>query len=186
MNHMKLVFIYGAPAVGKLTVARALAQLTGFRLFHNHLTVDLVGSLFEFGTPPFIRMREEIWLSAFREAAQQNVSLIFTFAPERTVRGQFIQDTLDTIASTGGRVIFVELKCAHDELERRIEAPSRSEFGKLSSIEQYRTLKESGAFHFPTLPEPELSLETTHSSPVETAELIHRYISQSDKHVDAD
>jgi len=35
---MKLVFIYGPPAVGKLTVANALAKVTGFKVFHNHLT----------------------------------------------------------------------------------------------------------------------------------------------------
>jgi hypothetical protein len=41
---------------------------TGLRLFHNHLTVDLVASLFEFGSEPFVRLRESIWLDAFREA----------------------------------------------------------------------------------------------------------------------
>jgi len=30
---VRLVVIYGAPAVGKLTTARALAALTGFKLF---------------------------------------------------------------------------------------------------------------------------------------------------------
>jgi hypothetical protein len=185
MNDMKLVFIYGAPGVGKLTVARALATLTGFRLFHNHLTVDLVSSLFEFGTDPFIRMREEIWLTAFREAAQQNVSFIFTFAPERTVRGRFIQDTFDAINSAGGRAIFIELSCEQGELERRIQDPSRSEFGKLSSIEQYRALKESGAFDFPILPQPELSLDITDSSPTDAAELIYLYISQRGERNDA-
>ena len=48
---MQLVFIHGAPAVGKLTVARELAALTGFRLFHNHLTVDLAGSVFSASFP---------------------------------------------------------------------------------------------------------------------------------------
>jgi adenylate kinase family enzyme len=35
MTSVKLVVIYGAPAVGKLTTARALAALTGFKLLHN-------------------------------------------------------------------------------------------------------------------------------------------------------
>ena len=42
---MKLVVIYGAPGVGKLTTAKALAELTGFRLFHNHLSFDLVSAV---------------------------------------------------------------------------------------------------------------------------------------------
>jgi cytidylate kinase len=101
---MDLIFIHGPAAAGKLTVAGELAQLTGVRLFHNHLTVDAVTAVFDFGNEPFIMLREHIWLSVFREAAQRQVSLIFTFAPERTVRASFIQDTLDAVEGAGGRV----------------------------------------------------------------------------------
>ena len=38
---MKLIFLHGLPGVGKLTVAREFAKLTGFKVFHNHLAVDL-------------------------------------------------------------------------------------------------------------------------------------------------
>ena len=175
MNQMKLVFLHGAPAVGKLTVARELASLTDFRLFHNHLTVDLVSSLFPFGSEPFVLLRETIWLAAFREAAQRNVSLIFTFNPERTVRERFIQDTIDAVAAAGGRVLFVELTCAEDELERRLEDASRLEFGKLASVEQYRSLKDAGAFRFPKPPN-EISVDTTNQAPAVSARAISEYI----------
>src|SRR6185295_16731105 len=155
---MKLIFIHGAPAVGKLTVARELAALTSFRLFHNHLTVDLVTSLFPFGSEAFIHLREQIWLAAFAEAARNNVSLIFTFNPERTVRERFVQDTIDTVKAAGGTVVFVELTCAETELESRMEDPSRKEFGKLASVEQYRGLKDAGAFQLAQLPS-DLSLD---------------------------
>jgi len=39
---MRLVYLYGPPGVGKLTVARELVALTGLKLLHNHLTVNLV------------------------------------------------------------------------------------------------------------------------------------------------
>ncbi|MDQ2920651.1 MAG: AAA family ATPase [Acidobacteriota bacterium] len=175
MDQTKLVFLHGAPAVGKLTVARELARLTGFRLFHNHLTVDLVSSLFSFGSEPFILLREQIWLAAFTEAARQKVSLIFTFNPERTVRQRFIQDAIDVVGSAGGKIIFVELTCAEEELERRIKDVSRKEFGKLASVEQYRSLKDAGAFHFPKLPDG-ISLDTTDQLPADTARLISEYV----------
>src|SRR6267378_7593760 len=152
MDQTKLVFLHGPPAVGKLTVARELAGLTGFRLFHNHLTVDLVSSLFPFGSEPFILLREQIWLSVFGEAARQKVSLIFTFNPERTVRERFIQDAINVVESAAGKIIFVELTCAEEELERRMEDASRKEFGKLASVERYRSLRDAGAFQFPKLP----------------------------------
>src|SRR5262245_57362571 len=66
---MRLIFIYGAPAAGKLTVARELAALTGFALFHNHLVVDAVASVFPFGSESFSKLREQWWLAMMGEAA---------------------------------------------------------------------------------------------------------------------
>jgi shikimate kinase len=62
---LRLIFLHGLPGVGKLTVARELAQLTDYKLFHNHLAVDLVESVFEFGDRPFVELREMIWLTMF-------------------------------------------------------------------------------------------------------------------------
>jgi len=160
-----------------LAVARELVRLAGYKLFHNHLTVDLVGSLFAFGSEPFVLLREKIWLAAFQQAARNNLSLIFTFNPERTVREQFIGEAIAAVESAGGEIVFVELICAEEELERRIENPSRREFGKLRSVEQYRNLKAAGAFQFPRLPEG-LSLDTTNRAAVDTARLISEYVAR--------
>ena len=136
---VRLIFIYGLPATGKLTVARELASLTGYKLFHNHLAVDLLLSVFEFGSAPFVELREEIWLSIFEQSAQSNLlGLIFTFAPESTVRPQFVLDVSDTIARAEGRLDFVELTCPMPELKRRIGDASRREHGKLTSRLPFR------------------------------------------------
>lgn len=37
---MKLVFIFGSGAVGKMTVGQELMKLTGLRLFHNHMAIE--------------------------------------------------------------------------------------------------------------------------------------------------
>lgn len=50
---MKLIFLYGPPAVGKFTVGKVLVKLTGYKLFHNQLTSDLVESIFDRGVEPF-------------------------------------------------------------------------------------------------------------------------------------
>ena len=150
---MQLIFIHGPVAAGKLTVARELAKLTGLHLFHNHLVVDAVGAVFEFGTEPFKLLREQIWLSVFREAAKENVSLIFTFAPERTVGPSFIQHTIDVVEFAGGKVLFVALTAPEAEIERRLTGESRVKFGKLQSLELYRELNQSGAFVYPKLPD---------------------------------
>lgn len=168
---MWLLFLHGPPGAGKLTVARELETLTGFRLFHNHLAVDLLESVFEFGSPPFVDLREQLWLSVFRQAARTGVSLIFTFAPERTVRTEFPEAAESTVRSEGGRVLFVSLCCAESELERRLSEPSRAAFGKLCSAERYRELRDSGAFEFPPLP-ADIELDTGVLSPKNAAQRI--------------
>ncbi|MFL6211377.1 MAG: AAA family ATPase [Pyrinomonadaceae bacterium] len=170
---MKLIFLNGLPGVGKLTVARELAKLTGLKVFHNHLAVDLVESLFEFGNQPFVELRENIWLTVFAQAVSANLDgLIFTFAFDRTVRDGFIENTREVIESSGGEVLFVELRCSPEELEKRIEHPSRQSFGKLSSVEQFRELKEGGAFVDPGIPTERLVVDTTELSASDAASLI--------------
>jgi len=51
---MRIFVLFGLPGVGKLTIARGLAQLRGYRVFHNHLVFDAVEARFPFGSPPFI------------------------------------------------------------------------------------------------------------------------------------
>jgi chloramphenicol 3-O-phosphotransferase len=174
---MRLIFIHGAPAVGKLTVARELAELTGLPLFHNHLAVDVLTPLFEFGSPSFVKLRELIWLSVFQEAAKNDVSLIFTFAPERTVRPSFIQDTITTVEARGGVVHFVRLTCSAGEIEQRLARPSRAEFGKLQSLEQYQSLTRAGAFDYPELPAA-LTVDTGAVSPRDAAVTIRAFLAR--------
>lgn len=150
-----------------------LAKLTGFSLFHNHLTVDLVRSVFEFGSLPFVELREEIWLAVFSRAQAANLSgLIFTFAFDRTVRDSFIENTRKVIESSGGEVLFVELRCSTEVLEKRIEDDSRQRFGKLSSLSQFRELDASGAFVDPGIPAQRLVVDTTEISAIDAARII--------------
>jgi hypothetical protein len=170
VNTLRLIFLHGLPGVGKLTVARELARRTGYKLFHNHLTVDLVASVFEFGSRPFVELREMVWLTMFSRAAEEHLAgLIFTFAYDRTVRSSFIEDTQRAVESVGGRVSFVELRCSAEEIERRIVQPSRREFGKLNSVSQFHELKDAGAFEGPWIPAGGLVVETDGISAAEAA-----------------
>jgi chloramphenicol 3-O-phosphotransferase len=168
---MKLVFIHGPAASGKLTVGRALQDLTGFRLFHNHLVVDTLLAVFPFGTPSFVALREQIWLSVFEAAAKDGISTIFTFAPEATVNPGFIDKAVSTIRNAGGEVCFVKLDCPVDVIEQRLEDASRARFFKLNSIGVFRDLREKGAYRFRDLP-PGLTIDTSTMQPNESARKI--------------
>jgi hypothetical protein len=175
---MKLLFLYGLPGTGKLTIARELAELTGYKLFHNHLAVDLLLSVFEFGSTPFIELRESIWLSVFEEAASIPLpALIFTFNAENTVQQSFIENTMRTMSSFDGQVFFIEVICEPEELERRIDTPERRKHKKLISLELFRKLKTDGVFDSPKLPDSHLVLDSTRTSPQENARRIAEELS---------
>jgi hypothetical protein len=167
---MRLIFIYGLPATGKLTVAQELAKLTGYKLFHNHMVVDLLLSSLEFGSAQFVRLREKIWLGVFREASRAQVpGLIFTFNPEKTVRAGFVEQAVETVVKEGGRVDFVELVCPLDELRRRMASESRSKFRKLSSLELFDKLEQEGQFDTTHMPKAAVTIDTSVTTPTEAA-----------------
>lgn len=66
---MTLVIIFGPPAVGKMAVGLELERLTGFRLFHNHMTVDPVIRLFPLDSPAYSRLVGEFRQRVFEEFA---------------------------------------------------------------------------------------------------------------------
>ncbi len=174
---MKLIFLYGLPATGKLTVARELASLTGYKLFHNHLVVDTLLSVFEFGSKPFVELREEIWLSVFRHACESGLpGLIFTFAPERTVRAGFIDAVQDVMGKCGGEVEFVELVCSLAVLKSRMENASRVQHQKLTSVALFEQLHADGVFDSSHMPVPRLTLDSAMYGPEDAAKEIVRVL----------
>lgn len=169
---MKLLFIYGLPATGKLTIAELLAARTGYRLFHNHMVVDMLLDIFDFGAKPFVEMREELWLSMVDQCARSGTDLIFTFAPEHTVRPTFIPELLRITSAANVEVHFIELTCTPGILAGRIGAASRHRYKKLTSPRLFNELYSIGAFTTENLPTPELSIDTSQLTPAESADRI--------------
>ena len=170
---MLLLCIYGPAASGKLTVARELGARTGFPVFHNHLVVDMLTPVFGFGSAPFVELREHVWLEVLLRAAEECLAgVVFTFTPERTVRCDFIGRLAETMQAAGAEVIFIELTCPEEELERRMENRSRFDYGKVHSLALYRSLRDSGAFDYPSIPNTRLTIDTSLTQPTEAAETI--------------
>jgi hypothetical protein len=116
-----LIFLIGPPAVGKMTVGLALEKRTGLRLFHNHLSIEAVLPVFEFGTPPFNRLVENFRVRVFEEVAESSLpGLIFTYVwsfdhPEDQ---RYVERMKHIFESRGGRTVFVEL---YADLETRLQ-----------------------------------------------------------------
>ncbi len=112
MRRMHLVVIFGPPAVGKMTVGFELTKVTGYKLFHNHMTVEPVLDIFEFGSPPYNRLVSEFRERIIEEAAGSDLpGLVFTivWALELDSDRDLVSTYVDLVESRGGRVSFVEL-----------------------------------------------------------------------------
>jgi hypothetical protein len=169
---MRLIFLFGPPAAGKLTVGRIVAERTGFALFHNHLVVDAVAALFPFGSPEFVRLREHFWMEAIGAAAHAGQSLIFTFNPEPSVAANFPACVAELVSQAGGEAIFVALTVNPVEQEQRIDHAARAEFGKLRSIDLLRDLRPSMLLCEAQMPTPSLVIDTTVMTPDTAADAI--------------
>lgn len=180
---MTLVIIFGPPAVGKMAVGMELERQTGFRLFHNHMSVDPLMRLFPFGSPAYARLVTEFRRRVFEEfAATDERGLIFTFVwamdDERDRR--FVDATKKTFVEKGAQVYFVELEATQEVRLRRNETPLRlaekrpqrdvagSRAFLLDADRQYRLNSESD---FP-YPELHLKIDNTDLPPEAVASRI--------------
>lgn len=169
---MRLVFLYGQVASGKLTIGRALAARTGLALFHEHLIVDAVGAVFPFGSDTFIRLRERFWLEIIEEAAREDRSLIFTFAPEPSMAPDFTARVCARVAEYGGETLFVALSIDPEEQERRLVLGDRAAFDKLRSPDMLRAMRPDFERCMAAMPFPAVSFDSSAVSPDEAAEKI--------------
>lgn len=73
---MKLLFLIGNAAVGKMTVGQELMKITDLRLFHNHMTIEPVIEIFGHFYPKAIHRLREVVFEEF--ASSDCYGLIFT------------------------------------------------------------------------------------------------------------
>ena len=131
---MKLLFLHGAPAAGKLTVAKAVLRQVPGRLFDNHAAIDLARTMFDFGAPGFWELVRSVWYAALEAGATNGVALVvttFCYA-EPDDRPQFAAFEA-IIKRNAGELLPVFLRCSREEALKRVGNPDRVERRKLTS-----------------------------------------------------
>ena len=179
MERKTLVFILGPPAVGKMTVGRELSALTGFPLFHNHLSIEAVLPVFDFGTAEFNRLVMGFREHMLTEVADSDLpGLIFTFvwAFDVPADRDYVEKLSAIFGSRGGRVIFAELgadqstRLARNETEDRLAAKSSKQDVELSRkrlLEADKKYRLNSGGDFPL--EDHLFIDNSHLDPHNTA-----------------
>ena len=173
---MTFVLLYGPPAVGKLTVATELAKLTGFKVFHNHFSVDLAEEIFTRDGPSFGRTVKALNEVVFEEAARAGVDLIFTFVYAHPQDDPEVRWLLDIFRKHDAHILLVQLTCKPEMLKARLGESSRQAYGKIKDVATLKGLLETYDLFTPYPDLPSLQLDTTDTPPRETAAAIAAYL----------
>jgi adenylylsulfate kinase-like enzyme len=125
---MKMVFLHGPPASGKYTIARVLQASYGVLNFHNHLTIDVAKSLFDFCTDEFWDLTHRLRRTALAAmAARADAKVVFTNCYSSPHNDSTVAALEREVTSRGGQFIPVFLECSVEELRRRVTDPSREQ-----------------------------------------------------------
>ena len=177
---MKLLFMIGDSAVGKMTVGQELAKITDLRLFHNHMTIEPVIEIFGAYDPKVVSRLREVIFEEF--AASGGYGLIFTYmwAFDQKSDWDYAEHVADIFRAHGAEIYYVELiapqsvrlernagesRLANKASKRDIEASNRR---LIAADVKYRCVSEPGEITFGNY----LRIENADVPPEEAARLI--------------
>lgn len=186
MTPGSLLVLFGPPAVGKMTVGRAVCECSDFRLFHNHHTIEPLHEVFGQQSPAFRTLNGEFRRRVIEEAAAHGVPLVTTTVWNLAGEGDadYVRGLVAPYADRGLPVRFVEL---YADLGTRLDRNAGAD--RLAAKPSKRDLAASEAhvrereatFTMNTAPDhplpgdrvladfPHLRLDTTYLSPAEAA-----------------
>lgn len=124
---MKFILIFGPQAVGKMTVGQELAKATDIKLFHNHMTIELLEPLFGF-SPEMWELSTLFRTEIFKTVAESELKgLIFTYvwAFDMKEDWDFVEQVSEIFEAKGATVYFVELEAELKERLERNKSPHR-------------------------------------------------------------
>ena len=177
---MKLVFIFGDAAVGKMTVGQALMKITDLRLFHNHMTIEPVLEIFGDYDQKVIGEMRELIFKHF--AASDHYGMIFTLMMAFNYQEDwdYLEHIKSIFAPYGTEFYYVELiapqeiRLERNATENRLKnKPSKRNISisnqrLIEDNKKYRCVSYEGEIPF----ENYLRIDNSDKSPDEAAQLI--------------
>jgi hypothetical protein len=128
---MKFILLFGPQAVGKMTVGHELEEITDLKLFHNHMTIELVNHFFDYGTESGKRLVSLFRQEIFEEVSKSDLyGMIFTYvwAFDQKADWDYVDKVCHIFESKGADVYFVELEAEIGERLERNKTPHRLEY----------------------------------------------------------
>ena len=156
---MKLVFIFGSGAVGKMTVGQELMKLTGLRLFHNHMTIEPVIAVFGTYNGKVVNEIREVFFREFAASDQYGMIFTYMWAFDQQSDWDYVAHVKEIFAPYGTEFYYVELvapreiRLQRNATENRIRnKPSKADVEasneRLLGEDKYRLVSNEGEIPF--------------------------------------
>lgn len=177
---MKLVFLFGDAAAGKMTVGQELAKITDLRLFHNHMSIEPVIAVFGTYNRTAVNAFREAVFTEFAKSDRYGLIFTFLFSFDSPEDWAYIEHVKEIFAPYGTTFYYVELiapqavRLARNRSENRLaEKPSKRDLASsdellLRTDEKYRCVSRPGEIPWPNY----LRIENEHVSAEEAARRI--------------
>ena len=152
---MKLIFLFGNAAVGKMTVGQELMKLTGLRLFHNHMTIEPVIEIFGTYNSVAIQRLREVVFEEFSKSDCYGMIFTFMWAFDQQADWDYVEHIKDIFRPYGTEFYYVELVASQKvRLERNAtENRLRHKASKRDvELSNQRLLQDDAKFRLESLP----------------------------------
>lgn len=122
---MKLLFLIGNTAVGKMTVGQELAKITDLRLFHNHMTIEPVVELFGYSQQPTVNRLRDVIFEEFAKSGQHGLIFTYMWAFDEQEDWDYIEHVKSIFAPYDTEFYYVELVAKQSERIARNQTENR-------------------------------------------------------------
>jgi AAA domain len=145
---MQLILLHGAPASGKLTLAKELSKQTGFAILHNHLSVDLALAVYrKFGDGDFFNFVDDLRARCIEQACLNRLKgIILTWCFDSNTDKPVFERWCDLLVRYDGQMIPIHLDVTLAELKRRVLLESRRGTNKIQSVAALEAALAEGDF----------------------------------------
>ena len=180
---MKFILITGPQAVGKMTVGQELTKITGLKLLHNHMTIEVVTKIFNYSKEAFRKLNESFRTQIFEEFAKSDQEgIIFTTTWDFDSKEEWdrIYGYIEVFKKYDAEIYIIELEADLEERLKRNKTENRlankaskrdlewSTKDLLKSIKKYRFNSKANEINEKNY----MRINNTNISAEETAKLI--------------
>jgi len=182
---MKLIVIFGAGAVGKMTVGQELMKITDLRLYHGHMDIEIGIEIFGRRAPKVDRRIREVIFEEFAKSDLYGMIFTYMWAFDHQSDWDYIESLVDIFRNEGADIYYVELVAPQEiRLQRHLTENRLQHKASKRNIEwstnlllhedkEYRLVSEDGEITF----ENYMKIDNSHLSPKAVAEMIKEQFS---------